>query len=110
MPNQNCSIGFIPLDEEEPLLELLELLELSLLAWPPPTSFSISTGGKLLIGMSSPMSTSSSPASPFFALFGSVVAATSTFSLAGNSYTTQNHNPNEQTLSKRNDSIDTMPM
>lgn len=79
----------IPLDEEESLLEPLELLEL-LLARPPPTSFSISTGGKLLIGMSSPMSTSSSPASPFFGLFGS---STSSFlSCTGNSYKTkQNH-------------------
>nr|GME05286.1 hypothetical protein Iba_scaffold2753CG0480 [Ipomoea batatas] len=48
--------------EEESLLELeLELLDLL-------TSFSICTGGKLLIGLSSPISTSSSPASSFWSL------------------------------------------
>ncbi|MDG2861159.1 hypothetical protein P7M27_26290, partial [Vibrio parahaemolyticus] len=72
------------LDEDESLLELPELLEL-LLAWPPATSlsFSISTGGNILVGISSPMSTSSSPASTFFAFFTST-GAPSTFSLAGN--------------------------
>ncbi|RDX84470.1 hypothetical protein CR513_34473, partial [Mucuna pruriens] len=75
----------IPLDDEEPLLELLELLEL-LLAWPPTSlSFSISTGGNILIGISSPISTSSSPASTFFGFFTSS-SPPSTFSLADNSY------------------------
>lgn len=86
----------IPLDEEEPLLELPELLELLSLLALPPTSFSISTGGKLFIGMSSPMSTSSSPTSPFFGLLGSVTA-TSIFSLPGNSYINK---PNKQKLRK----------